>query len=323
MKIFNYALIGLGLFLVGCDTTSTNETTDVQNELSALLDNDELIAFVGFEDDGTPDLDYTTGIEGGDYGRIMADTLWPNNDDYWIRLGRTRDSLSREVQWDIDEDNGIAFAHITRTVFGKLRIIAIDSNHAVVDSFVKPFESLFNQSVRFIQNDDENGRPWIVDAFTIGNGKMGDKVSIQQFAVYQPDSSNPLYSFNTNDLGNVYISRDSIPSFAFRTLVRFEVSVSNAGPEFPFRSGEAVLLKYGRGRHEGGRSKFSDSGTGFDAIANDNIFTNVWRIHGPGQGHQRRVFMAWFEVIDFGTLYAEDEVVHSEMWRIPYRSVRP
>lgn len=325
MKKALYLLIGIGLLAVGCDnTTGTTDTTEIENDLSQLLDSDELIAFVGFDDDGVYDMDYTSGIEeDGGIARILADTLWPDNDEYRIRFGRTKDSLSRVVEWEIDEENGIAYAHISRTVSGKLRVVAIDSNYAVVDSFVKPFESVFNQSVRFTKNDNENGHPWVVDAFTIGHGKTGDKVGIQHIAVFRPNSTTADYSYGLNDLGEVYIPRDSIPAFTFRAPVRVELTVTNTGPEFPYKSGEAVLLQYGRGRHEKGRRKLSDNGVWPDETANDNVFTRIWPIHGPGHGHQQRVFMAWFDVIDFGTLFAEDEAVHSESWRIPYRSVRP
>ncbi len=311
------------LLLMGCESNNDN-TSNIQDELNTLLENDEMIAFVGLEDDGIQDMNYTSGIEeDGGMEKILADTLWPDSDDYRIRFGRSIDSLSRDIEWDIDEDNGIAFANITRTLNGVLHIIAIDSNGTIVDTFNKSFESTFSQSIRFIQNDNENGRPWFIDAFTIGHGSTGDKVSIDGISIFRGDTLSPAFHYTADDINSLYIPRDSIPAFNFRFPVRAEVSISNTGPEFPFRSGEAVLLHYGRGRHEKGRKRLNDMGLWPDGTANDNKFSGLWRIHGPGHGHQRRVFMAWFDVIDFSTMFVSDEAVHSELWRIPYQSVRP
>ncbi len=317
MRSTNIFTIAALVLFAGC-TQNLDTTTDIQDELSELLNSDELLMFVGLEDDDALDLEYISGIE-GDEGRVFTDTLWPDSDEYRIRFGRSRDSLVHIVDWEIDEENGVAIASITRTLFGTFRIVALDSSHTVVDSFVKPIESIFTQQVRFIENTDENGRPWRVDAFTVGNGVEGEKVSINLIEVSDPETDE---SFAVFDNTNEFISRDSIPEFTFRSPYLLEVSVSNTGPEFPYRSGEMVMLHYGRGRNEKGRLRLGDMGIGADAVENDNTFSRIWRAHGPGIGHQRRVFMAWFDVIDYSSLFVEGEPIHSELWRIPYRIVR-
>ena len=57
---------------------------------------------------------------------------------------------------------------------------------------------------------------------------------------------------------------------------------------------------------------------------NDNTFTKIWRIHGPGYYffQPRRVFRAFFDVMDFGTLFDTEEDVHTAVWALPYKVIR-
>ncbi|MFQ6605802.1 MAG: hypothetical protein ACE5D8_09660 [Fidelibacterota bacterium] len=317
-------LILLPLFFLACDSTQTGRLDEIKTQLYVLLDSDELLSPNGFDDEGIVDPEYTVGMEDDNgAGRIVADTLWPGQDEYRIRIGRSIESITREIEWEIYEDEGLAYAHIVRTVSGVLNIVAFDTTPTAIDTFSKPFDLVFNQHVRFRQNTDENGGPWIVDAFTLGTGISGNKVSIQNITICDPVSDDSvLYTFNADESENVYIPRDSLPVFMHGDHILVKVTVANTGPEFPFLSGEMVALNYGLNRFMRGRRLLHDNGDPPDSVENDNTFTRIWRIHGPGPDHNRRSFKAWFEVTDFGTFYAEEEAVHTMLWFFPYRVVR-
>ncbi|NOZ03068.1 MAG: hypothetical protein GXO92_00465, partial [FCB group bacterium] len=280
MKILSVLLIIAGMMMVGCE----DEVTDLSNteaELMQLLNEDEALAFDGLNDGGAVDLEYEEGLETGGAAKTMIDTLWPNHDDYRIRFGRRITNVETLVDFDIDEDNGVAVADVNRTVTGKFIVVAFDTAYAVVDSFVKPFESVFSRKVRFIKVDDSE-RHWRVDAFTIGAGGAGSKVAITQIQIFARNDSIADYTFTADQVGDMFITRDSIPTFNAWRPVRVEVTVENAGPEFPYLSGEGVMLHYGRNRRYKARKMMHDNGAWGDATANDNVFTRVWRIHGPG-----------------------------------------
>jgi hypothetical protein len=317
----------LGLILTGCEDQQT-DLSDIEAELRQLIQDDEALRIDGLNDNGAVEVEYDEGLElDGGLAKILADTLWPGTDAYRIRFGRQITGMETAVDFDIDQENGVAIANLSRTLTGNFIVVAIDSNHAVVDSFVKPFESVFNRKVRFVRvsGNDSNSdrRHWRVDALTIGVGGTGDKVAISQIQIFSSDSTVADYTFTADEVGDLFIARDSLPTFLAWRPLRVEVTVENAGPEFPYLSGESVMLHYGRDRHHKARRLMFDNGQFGDAVANDNVFTRVWRMHGPGMGFPRRIFGAFVDVIDFGTLYAEEEAVHTAVWALPYRSVRP
>lgn len=326
MKMLSVLLITTGLMIVACENRIT-DSSNTEAELMQLLDEDEALAFDGLNDGGAVDIEYEEGLETDGAAKTMIDTLWPKQDDYRIRFGRRITNVETLVDFDIDEDNGVATADVNRTINGEFIVVALDTAYTVVDSFVKPFESVFTRKVRFVRDDGGESsaerKRWRVDAFTIGAGGAGSKVAITQIRVFTRNDSIADYTFTADQVGDLFITRDSIPTFYAWQPIRVEVTVENAGPEFPYLSGEGVMQHYGRNRRYKARKIMYDNGRWGDATANDNVFTRVWRVHGPGIGRQQRVFRSFFDVIDFGTLYAEEESVNTAVWVLPYRSVRP
>ena len=78
------------------------------------------------------------------------------------------------------------------------------------------------------------GSRWEVDALTPLVGGSGDKVSLAGISFFTLSDSlglgELLYSFSSDELGDLYLSRDSLPVFnAFSRVVAY-VNVINNGP---------------------------------------------------------------------------------------------
>lgn len=322
MKKILPVLIMISMIWVGCGD-SRNQNDDI-SELLKLIENDEMLKLDLLDEGGALDEEYTDGIEDGGGYKIMADTLWPNS-NYRLRFGRQILNHERDVSFDIQDDT--AYADISRSISGNFFVVAFDSNHTMVDSFVKAFDSDFYRRVRFTRNDSSSNRPWRINAFTIGTGVSGSKVNITSLACYDTNTGDTLYSYSANDAGDVFILRSDVPTFAPRDQVRIEISVTNEEPVFSvdsLDSGEKAILNFGRERGERARRRFNDSGLFGDETAGDNIFTMLWRVHGIHPNHgNRRVFNTHFDVIDNATLFISDGGYNVAVWSIPYRIVRP
>lgn len=161
----------------------------------------------------------------------------------------------------------------------------------------------------------------------MNTGKAGSKVDIAKLEYYTMDADNNWVSqfVMEGDVLNTWIPRDDIATFTVRTPVNVEVTVTNSDDPnpYPFKSGEGVMFHRGRHRNLKARRPMNDEGTFEDAVANNNIFTQVWFIHGPGMRHQRRVFRGFFSVIDFATIFNSDEDVNVAVWAMPYKVERP
>lgn len=322
MKIIIPILITMSMIWVGC-SNNANQDSDI-SELLQLIDEDIMLQLDLLDEGGAIDEEYTDGLEVDGGYKIMADTLWPNS-DYRLRFGRRILNHERDVSFDIQVDT--AYADINRSISGNFFVVAFDSNHTMVDSFVKVFDSEFSRRVRFTRNDSTSNRPWRVDAFTISTGGSGSKVSIGSLTATDYNSGDTLYSYSANDAGDVFILRNDVPTFAPRDLVRIEMSVENEDPVFivdSLDSGEKAMMHFGRGRGERARRRFNDSGWFGDETAGDNVFTMIWRAHGLRPNHgNRRAFNAHFDVIDNATLFISDGGFNGAVWSIPYRIVRP
>lgn len=322
MKKITLILIIISMIWVGCGD-SVNQNNDI-SELLKLIDEDVMLKFDLLDEGGAMDEEYTDGLDLDGGYKTMADTLWPNS-DYRLRFGRQILNRERDVSFDVQGDT--AYADISRSISGNFFVVAYDSNHTMVDSFVKVFDSEFSRRVRFTRNDSTADRPWRVDAFTIGTGGSGSKVSITSLVCYDDDTGDTLYAFSANDAGDVFILRSDVPTFAPRDRVRIELSVENEDPVFivdSLDSGEKAMLNFGRGRGERARRRFNDSGLFGDETAGDNVFTMIWQAHGIHSHHgNRRAFNTHFEVIDNATLFISDGGFNAAVWFIPYRIVRP
>ena len=206
-----------------------------------------------------------------------------------------------------------------------------DPDLTVMDTS-KSFTSEFHRMVRFVEGNvsDWRGRRWRVDAFTMGTGSTDDIVAVTKLEYFTMNSENTWESgfvITSDEAETRWISRDSIPTFYKGDSVKVEVSVTNNNdPVFDYKSGEGVVMHYGRHRYYKARRKMHDDGIGPDVGENDNTFTKIWRIHGPGyyvfQPRPYRVFRAFFDVMDFGTLFDTEEDVHTAVWALPYKVIR-
>ena len=163
---------------------------------------------------------------------------------------------------------------VTHTVNGEFIVTVIDTNQNQIDSlsFSKEFNSILNRKVRFVKVDTPTypeGSRWEVDGLTPLVGGSGDKVSLVGISFFTLSGSielgELLYSFSSNELGDLYISRDSLPVFnAFNRVVAY-VNVINNGPEYTDSTnvGEWVFLNYGKNRLQKGRRHLKDSGMFF------------------------------------------------------------
>lgn len=331
MKHIKLLIFSLVVFTVGCENTDQPDLASIEAELLLVLDRDDAMGLEGLDDPNAMESDYDEGIElDGGFAKMVIDTLWPGG-EYRIRIGRRILDHSREVEFVIEGDTAIG--DVSFALEGEFRILAFDtSTHELADSVVKSFTSVFNRKVRFVQHETPNNpdsSAWRVDAFTIGTGGAGDKVSISSLSIYAVDFENEwedgelLYSFNADEAGDLFLSREDLPTFFFRQPIILEVDIENLGPEFPQGSGEWTHFHYARNRWHKGRRHLNDACVFPDSEANDNTFSTIWRVHGPGWGHHHRIFRGFFDVLDMSSVFVEDETIHTAVWWLPYRVSRP
>jgi len=321
------------LFIISITGCADNNLVDTESVLLGILDSDSAAGISGFDSDDNMDLEHELGLETEGFARTMSDTL-SFGEGYRIRFGRRVLGHERNVEFDVGEDTAIGL--ITHTIDGEFIAKAIDtSSSEQIDSlsFVKDFLSTLTRKVRFIKQDDTSqpdGYRWKIDAMTPMMGGEGDKVTLSDLSFYslteELEIGELLYSFLADDMGNMFISRDELPSFtAFSKVVVF-ANVLNNGPEYILDStgvGEWVFLNYGRSRLQRGRRQLHDSGLLYDGTMNDNTHTGMLRIHGPGFGQVRGIFRTFIETIDLATIFVSDGGYNSNVWSIPYRVERP
>ena len=326
-----FLLLGSTLILMmGC---ADDRMTDIESILLALLDADDVAGVDGFDTDGDADLDHEIGLETDGRARTFSDTL-SFGEGYKIRFGRNVLDRNRTVEFEINGDTAIGL--VTYTIEGEFIVKVFDTtDYEQIDSlsFTKEFSSMFTRKVRFVQVEDESnpdGYVWKVNALTPMVGGSGDKVAITSLAVYSLTDSleqgDMLYTFEADGIGDLYIDRDSLPTFTAFSSYQVEVSVENAGPELTMDIsgvGEWVLKNYGRSRNMRGRKFLNDKGVFLDAVMNDNIHTGGWRAHGPGLGQRHGGFRSFYETIDLATIFVDDGGYNTAVWSIPYRIERP
>ena len=331
MKHIHFLLLTLLLVFSACENSDDEFTLD-ESALIALLDADDAAGLDGFDDEGLADLDFEFGLETEGVARFFGDTL-SYGEGYRIRFGRLFTDRDRTVEFTVDGDTAIGF--VTHTITGVLMVQAIDtSNHEAIDSmgFSKDFTTVLTRQVRYVQEDDvtnPNGYRWKIDALTPLIGGAGEKVSITNvdistLSVY--GVGNILHSFNAEEVGTLFIDRESLPTFNAFELVLIQMSVENDGPEYTMDStgvGEWCTVHYARNRQQRGRRFINDTGRFFDTVMNDNIHSGAWLIHGPGLGQNSRVFRSFYDVIDLATIFTEDGGYNTAVWSIPYRVERP
>ena len=324
-------ITSLSIFVInGCvDSSSVDDTESI---LLALLNEDEAVGVDGFDSDGDMDLDHDVGLETEGVARTFSDTL-SFGDGYRIRFGRQLIDRERTVEFETGEDTAIGL--VTHTVNGEFIATVIDTNQDEIDSlsFSKEFTTMLTRKVRFVKVDDPSdpdGYRWRIDALTPLVGGSGDKVALVDLSYYSLTDSlelnELLYSFSSDDLGDLYIDRESLPVFTSFSRVVAYVSVTNNGPEYTTDNtgvGEWVFVNYGRSSQQRGRRHLRDSGLFFDQVMNDNIHSGGMRVHGPGPGQVQGVFRTFIETVDLATMFVSDGGYNTNVWSIPYRVERP
>jgi hypothetical protein len=246
------------IFIInGCVDTSSG-IDDTESKLLVLLNEDAASGVDGYDSGGEMDLDYSIGLEIDGLSRAFSDTL-SYGEGYRIRFGRHLISRERTVEFETGEDTSIAM--VTHSVNGEFLVTVIDTNQNQIDSlsFSKEFNSILNRKVRFVKVDapaSPEGSRWEVNALTPLIGGSGDKVSLAGISFFSLSDSlelgELLYSFSSDELGDIYISRDSLPVFTSFSRVVAYVDVINNGPEYTTDStnvGEWVFLNYGKNTH--------------------------------------------------------------------------
>ena len=334
-----YTITLLLMFIsIGCVDIDQDEDYD-KSELLRILDEDDAAGIDGFDDGGLLDLDYDMGLELVGSGRTLGDTL-AYGEGYRIRFGRQITDRERTVDFTIDGDTAIGV--VNYMINGVFMAQAKDtSTMEVIDSigFSKEFSSTMTRKVKYARVDNSNnpdGYSWRIIALTPLAGGAGDKVSITSVEVYDlnlsvtreqlAEEGELIYSISSDGIEDLYMDRETLPTFTSFNSVIVKVTVENTGPEYSIDTsgvGEWAMLRYGRSAAQRGRRRLNDYGVGIDSDTNDNIHTGVWLVHGPGIGQNSRVFRSYFSTIDLATLFTEDGGYNSVTWSLPYRSQRP
>jgi hypothetical protein len=269
------------------------------------------------------DEEYSDGLDIDGGMKTMADTLWPHS-GYRLRFGRHITDRERTFTFDVQDDT--AYAEMHRSMSGNFYVIAFDSNHTMVDSFVKAFSEEIERRVRFVRTDSSSNRPWRIEGITIGFGGAGNKVRITGLSFYTLSGTDALYNYTADNASEVFIPRNDLPVFNPGDTLRIELTVENDDPVFDMGnidSGERVAMHYGRGRGERARRRLNDAGVFGDVAADDNVFTKLWRAHTIRPNHQARVFNMHYDLIDNATLFISDGGYNTAVWSLPYRIIRP
>ncbi|MBC8215143.1 MAG: hypothetical protein H8E64_01355 [Candidatus Marinimicrobia bacterium] len=325
MKNILYILIVAGLVLTSCEDKQGTYAA-IEAELEELLRNDDAFGMDGFGDEGAVSEEYEEGLEDASAKLLTGDDYPP--DSIWhYRFGRRIESFNRDIQYTHEEDE--VLADITWTIEGLFIIKVFDTTATMIDSVAKEFTNNFQRKIRFerLSTVDENGREWRVKEFTMGVGGIGEKVAItklEYFIATEDSTWDSQFIMESENVLETFISREDIPTFPMWSLVKVEVTVSNEDPIYDYRSGEGVLMHFGIDRrHKARRRMFDDGEHGGDLVPLNNVFTMIRLMHGPGWGHDARVFRAFFDVMDYGTLFQTQTDVHTAFWGLPYKCVRP
>ena len=314
-----YTITLLLMFIsIGCVDIDQDEDYD-KSELLRILDEDDAAGIDGFDDGGLLDLDYDMGLELIGSGRTLGDTL-AYGEGYRIRFGRQITDRERTVDFTIDGDTAIGV--VNYMINGVFMAQAKDtSTMEVIDSigFSKEFSSTMTRKVKYARVDNSNnpdGYSWRIIALTPLTGGAGDKVSITSVEVYDlnlsvtgeqlAEEGELIYSISSDGIEDLYMDRETLPTFTSFNSVIVKVTVENTGPEYSIDTlgvGEWAMLRYGRSAAQRGRRRLNDYGVGIDSDTNDNIHTGVWLVHGPGIGQNSRVFRSFFSTIDLATLF--------------------
>jgi len=324
MKHLIYTLIIAGFIVTSCEDNNANNTyAEIEAELEQILNEDAMFGLDGFGDEGAAPEEYQEGLEEPSL-KLAIDDDYPPDSIWTYHFGRQINSVERDVQYTHEEDE--VLAEITCTITGNFIVEVYDTTDVMVDSATKPFTKIFQRKVRFeeIEGENENDPQWRVKEFTLGVGGIGEKVAITklEYFVLDQDSTtwNSTFSMEAENILDTFIAREDLPTFQSRSVVKIEVTVTNEEPVYDFRSGEKVMMHFGRDRRHKGRRVLSDDGIhGGDLVPLNNVFTRIMFVHGPGPEHNTRVFRTFFDVMDFGTLFQMQEDVHSAFWGIPYR----
>ena len=320
------------MFIINGCLNTLSETDEIESRLLEILDRDVALGVEGFDSGGDMELDYSIGLGTDGIARTSSDTL-SFGEEYRIRFGRQLISKERTVEFEIGEVASIAM--VTYTANGEFIVIAIDTSQNQIDSlsFSKEFNSILNRKVRFVKVDtlpSTEVSNWKVDALTPLVGWVGDKISLAEISFFSLSDSlevvELLYSFSSDELGNLYINRDSLPVFTSFSRVISYINVINNAPEYSTEStnvGEWVFLNYGKNRLQRGRRHLKDSGMFFDQILNDNIHSGIVTVHGPGPSQIRGLFRKFIELIDLSKLLVSNGGYNMNIWPIPYKVERP
>ena len=330
--MYKLTILTLSIFLVfhGCEDTYTE--ANIESMLLELLNSDEAAGIDGFESSEDADLNHDVGLEAEPSGRLLSDTL-SYGEGYRVRFGRRVIVRDRSVDFVTGLDTSVG--SVTYTISGVFIAKAIDtSDFQQIDSlsFEKDFTTTLNRKVRFVRIDDDSnpdGYSWRIDALTPLTGGVGEKVLISSLSFYSlsgdDQEANLILSIDSDGAGDLFFSRDSLPSFtAFNRLLIY-ASIQNSGPEYNIdtsNTGEWVFHNYGKNRIQRGRKQLNDSGLFFDQNANDNIYSGSVRVHGPGINRSRGVFRTFTEVVDLSTIFVSDGGYNTSLISIPYRVER-
>ena len=190
-----------------------------------LLDEDDAAGLDGFGDGGLMDMDYDSGLEYEGLSRTLGDTLG-YGEGYRIRFGRRITDRERTVDFTVDGDTAIGA--VNYTVSGVFMAHAMDtSTMEAIDSigFSKEFSSTMTRKVKYARIDNSNnpdGYSWRIIALTPLIGGSGDKVSITSVEVYDAElnaaggftlTGDLLYSFSSDEIGDHFINRETLPTF--------------------------------------------------------------------------------------------------------------
>ena len=338
IKVLNILLF-IGLVFDGCINLKNDSEND-KSELMRLLDEDTAVGIDGYDDEGIVDMEFDNGLESIGMQRVTEDTL-RYGEGYRIRFGRQIISRERSVEFNVDADTAIGL--ISYNLTGIFRVLVKDtSNLEIIDSmsFSKNFESLMTRKVKFFKvsdNSNPDGYRWKIAAITPITGSSGNKVSISSLNIFSIETSTNdagensynqgelLFSMNSDISGDLYLDRENLPTFNAFQQIMVKVDVENIGPEHAIdslRVGEWVMHRFGRNALQRGRRKLNDRGIASDSVANDNIHTAIWRLHGPGFGRDSRVFRSFFNTIDLATIFVENSEYNNVTWSIPYKVTR-
>ncbi len=324
---------------VACeDSSPLTDGNDLESTILSLISSDESVSLDGLSDEEVSNELFLE--EDDDLARTDATDIY----QLPVRWGRFVDSVEGSVTFEsFEAGTDTIYALIEKVISGTF--VVVNGDTATTDSgFVfmpsdtteKPFQMTSQRRLRFVRVFQDENDPflgWRIRGRTpVVITTESSNVNITGVTLEREVDINmfePVFSLeNTDDILNTFITLQDMPHLLNHEFIKTLAYVENSNPginDYP-ASGEGVFMHYGKGHHRKARKPLFDDGgevtinghTSNDAVADDNEFTRIWRVHRRLPDYPVEIYQLFIDVIDYETMLNPEGEYHSVIIGFPY-----